>query len=124
MGSALILHVESWQRFWYSDFEIKNGTPTIRCTTSSPHIHGNEIKLKYTSSSLLGSYRLATSALPPGTTPVQQLYYFFSTLCLFTIFHSRTYTLPEYLLPPLFSTLLVYTLYSLAYNFLITFIHL
>jgi len=35
-----------WQRFWYSNFEIKNGTPTKRCTTSSPHIHGNEIKLK------------------------------------------------------------------------------
>jgi len=33
-------------KIWFSDFQIKNGTPTVRCTTSSPHIHENEMKFK------------------------------------------------------------------------------
>jgi len=39
VGSDVKLSGEWYKRFWSSQLKIKNGRPTTRSTTSSPHIH-------------------------------------------------------------------------------------
>jgi len=45
VGSVEIICGECPQRFWCTDFQIKNGTNNFTCTSSSPHLGVNQIKL-------------------------------------------------------------------------------
>jgi len=44
VGSIVKICGQCQQIFWSKDFQMKNGIYTIICTTSSPHLHVNELK--------------------------------------------------------------------------------